>query len=55
MTEEISITLELDDQGMVGRQCPATDCVRYFKLKPGTGLNTDLTRCPYCGKQEPLG
>ena len=53
MTEEIQIAFELDDKGMVGRQCPATDCERYFKLKPGTGLNSDVTRCPYCGNKSP--
>ena len=55
MTEEIQIAFELDDKGMVGRQCPATDCERYFKLKPGTGLNSDVTRCPYCGNKSPSG
>ncbi len=55
MTEEIQIAFELDDKGMVGRQCPATDCERYFKLKPGTGLNTDVTQCPYCGNKSPSG
>ena len=55
MTEEIQIEFELDDKGMVGRQCPNADCERYFKLKPGTGLNTDVTRCPYCGNKSPSG
>ena len=55
MTEENQIAFELDDKGMVGRQCPATDCERYFKLKPGTGLNSDVTRCPYCGNKSPSG
>ena len=48
MTQEIHIELPADDKGMVGRECPNQDCNRYFKLKPGTGLPTDVTRCPYC-------
>ena len=55
MTEEIQIAFELDDKGMIGRQCPDTDCERYFKLKAGTGLNTGVTRCPYCGNKSPAG
>lgn len=55
MTQEIQIALEPDDKGMVGRQCPATDCGRYFKLKPGTGLNTSVTRCPYCETESVSG
>ena len=48
MTQEIQIALQPDDRGFVGRQCPATGCGRYFKLKPDTELNTDVTLCPYC-------
>ena len=48
MTSEIAVTLELDDQGMIGRQCPHDDCGLYFKLRLGTGRDTDSLRCPYC-------
>ena len=50
LTQEIQITLETDDQGMIGRQCPDVDCGKYFKLKPGTSPYSDsgVTRCPYC-------
>ncbi|MBI2165985.1 MAG: hypothetical protein HYU29_06235 [Chloroflexi bacterium] len=45
----ISVTLPPDEKGMVGRQCPSHKCRQYFKLKPGTGLHTSKTHCPYCG------
>ena len=48
MINEIRVTIEPDDDGMVGRECPNSDCGRYFKLKLGTGLPTTITRCPYC-------
>src|SRR5258706_6818298 len=43
---QVSVTIPLDDQGMLGREC--LKCLRYFKLKPGTGLPTDHCHCPYC-------
>ena len=43
---KISITILLDDYGMIGREC--LECERYFKLKPGTGLDTAQCHCPYC-------
>ena len=48
MTSEITVTLEPDDQGMIGRQCPQEDCGLYFKLRLGTGRDTESLRCPYC-------
>ncbi len=43
----VHITLPVDDQGMIGRQCPS--CDHYFKLKFGTGVqSTTTTACPYC-------
>ena len=42
------MTLEPDDQGMIGRQCPQDDCGLYFKIRPGTGRDTESIRCPYC-------
>ena len=50
MTEQVSVPIPLDDEGMLGRSCPADGCSRYFKIKPGTGLDTDLCHCPYCGQ-----
>ena len=48
MTSEITVTLEPDDQGMIGRQCPQDDCGLYFKLRLGTGRDTESLGCPYC-------
>jgi hypothetical protein len=42
----IRVELPTDENGLIGRQCPA--CQRYFKLKLGTGLPTQTTHCPYC-------
>ncbi len=42
----ISVPIPTDERGLVGRRCPA--CLRYFKLKLGTGLPTETCNCPYC-------
>jgi len=43
---EIPINLPLDENGMFGREC--LECKKYFKVTPGTGLDTDYCHCPYC-------
>ena len=48
MTTQITVTLDPDDQGMIGRQCPQDDCGLYFKIWLGTGRDTEEIRCPYC-------
>lgn len=53
--ETIEIALPSDEEGMVGRECPSEDCRRYFKLRPGTGLDTRICHCPYCGKEGDSG
>lgn len=44
---EFTLTLEPDEDGFTGRECP--ECEKYFKVKYGTGLpdSTDF-HCPYC-------
>lgn len=44
----ISVPLPTDENGMIGRECPNLECGEYFKLKPGTGLQTSECICPYC-------
>lgn len=46
----ISIPLQPDEEGYIGRECPNTDCEGYFKIMGGTGLK-EITHCycPYCG------
>ena len=48
MTKQFSVSLQPDDRGMIGRQCPSDECALYFKLKLGTGQDTGSFRCPYC-------
>ena len=42
----INVSIPVDKNGMVGREC--SNCKKYFKLKPGTGLPTRYCNCPYC-------
>ena len=47
---EFSISIEPDEEGYTGRECPNLDCERYFKIKFGTGIPQDVPcHCPYCG------
>jgi len=43
---EISVGIPVDEDGMLGREC--LECEEYFKIKPGTGLDTTYCHCPYC-------
>lgn len=54
-----SVPLKADDDGLLGRECPATTCVlRYFKIsieKDESGeepLTEAKLHCPYCGTIE---
>jgi hypothetical protein len=42
----VSVSIPLDENGMMGREC--LECELYFKLKPGTGIETEHCHCPYC-------
>ena len=55
MTTRISVPLQPDNNGMLGRQCPIDECGLYFKLRLGTGRNTDDIRCPYCRSEGQFG
>lgn len=46
MKHTFTITLPTDENGFVGRLCKK--CRKYFKLKLGTGLPTQICKCPYC-------
>ncbi len=48
MDREIQVTLPLDQEGMLGRQCPADTCGRYFKVNPESGGSVEVEACPYC-------
>jgi hypothetical protein len=44
---EISVPIEPDEEGYLGRECP--QCEKYFKVKGGTGIpNVPACHCPYC-------
>jgi hypothetical protein len=43
---QVNVTIPVDEHGMIGRECLECEC--YFKLKPGTGIETDHCHCPYC-------
>lgn len=50
---EISVPIELDDAGYLGRECPEPHCLQYFKVMLGTGLPGGAPcHCPYCGHVE---
>ncbi len=55
--DQFRISLPLADGGFLGRQCPNEDCQRYFKIKPGTGLEGENLplHCPYCGQTGEMG
>ena len=55
MTRELTVTLEPDDQGMIGRECPKENCGLYFKLRLGTGWDTETISCPYCRAEGHIG
>ena len=47
----MSVELPVDEDGLVGRECPAAACSpAYYKIKLGTGITKDYTEafCPYC-------
>src|SRR5947207_13090206 len=47
---QIGITMERDEDGYLGRECPVEACLGYFKITPGTGLAGPAPcHCPYCG------
>jgi hypothetical protein len=47
---QVSVPINPDEDGYLGRECPAEECLGYFKVTPGTGIK-DLApcHCPYCG------
>lgn len=47
---QFSIQIEPDEEGYIGRECPAKSCLGYFKVTPGTGVKGPAPcHCPYCG------
>lgn len=50
LRSQFSISIPPDEDGLIGRECPAPECESYFKIQPGTGLKGEnlACRCPYC-------
>jgi hypothetical protein len=48
---QVKVSLQNDEEGFIGRECPQAGCLGYFKIQLGTGLKgEDLPcNCPYCG------
>jgi hypothetical protein len=51
MGGQIRVSLPTDENGLISRKCPNSNCGGVFKVKPGTGLqgNNLPCHCPYCG------
>lgn len=49
--EVISVEMLQDKEGFIGRECPNAECLGYFKVVPGTGMDTHDCFCPYCGQR----
>ncbi len=48
LSNEFSISLQPDEDGYLGRECPK--CESYFKITTGTGIEGEPPcHCPYCG------
>lgn len=47
----INISIEPDEDGFTGRECPVPECEGYFKVEFGTGIQEKEVpcHCPYCG------
>jgi hypothetical protein len=47
---EFSVPIRPDEDGYIGRECPVEECLGYFKITLGTGIEGPAPcRCPYCG------
>jgi hypothetical protein len=51
LDSHFTISIPPDEDGLIGRECPAQDCESYFKIQLGTGLKGENLpcHCPYCG------
>ena len=52
---KIAVSIQPDADGFTGRECPNSDCEKYFKIEFGTGLKGENLpcNCPYCGHTDP--
>lgn len=54
-TIKFSIPMRNDEESFFGRECPKEECLGYFKVELGTGLQGENLPCycPYCGHVGP--
>jgi hypothetical protein len=50
---KVTVRVDPDEDGFIGRECPVEVCLGYFKVRPGTGLTGPDLKCvcPYCGHE----
>jgi hypothetical protein len=47
---QVSVPMQSDEDGYFGRECPVEECLGYFKITFGTGVQGPAPcHCPYCG------
>jgi len=47
---QVSVPINSDEDGYLGRECHVAECLGYFKITPGTGIKGPTPcHCPYCG------
>lgn len=51
-SEEFTVNIPSDDEGMIGRECPDQNCLRYFKIETRPNILYDRCKCPYCGTED---
>jgi len=45
---QFNIPISPDDDGYLGRECPVQECLGYFKITLGTGIQGPAPcHCPY--------
>ena len=51
----IPVHIPADEEGFTGRECPHQNCVGYFRIVFGPGLEGENLpcHCPYCGHTAP--
>jgi hypothetical protein len=48
--DRLTLPMNTDEEGYFGRECPDPNCLGYFKIVPGTGVQGPAPcHCPYCG------
>jgi len=56
LRRDIEVSLKGDKEGMIGRECPSSECNKYFKVLIAelNAFKLGTFFCPYCGESEPV-